>query len=111
MKCVVIIAVLFAWIHSSVQSRRNLEYDESKSAALIEDIDANRVSRGISFDTGEDHGQNGLEYVDQDEMSRSASEWVVQISGGERAVAVLAESMGYENMGKVISNMNVNMPL
>ena len=102
MKCVVIFAVLMSWIHSSVQSNRILAYDESKSAALIEDIDAIRVSRGMSFDTSEDHGHNGLEYVDQDEISRSTSEWVVQISGGERAVAVLAENMGYENVGKVI---------
>jgi len=82
-------------------------YDEAQSIQLIEEIDRDR--RDLEEDqpipywnlVENNHGHDGDD-EETDEVMYT-NEWVVEITGGPRAARILAEEMGYEIVGEVIS--------
>ncbi len=81
-------------------------YDESRSIALIEDIDRYHRSTGDElenrFDPLDDHGHTGHDEEDAAGVARFTNEWVVELTGGRAAAENLADEMGYEIFGEVI---------
>lgn len=82
-------------------------FDEAGSVSLIESIDRYHRSTDDQFDQDvsffDEHGHTGHEEEDPTGASRFTNEWVVKITGGSAAAAKLAEEMGYEIIGEVIS--------
>lgn len=82
-------------------------YDEASSVSLINRIDRYHRSTGKEFDDDvnlfDDHGHTGHDDEDLIGTSRYTNEWVVKITGGAKSAAKLAEEMGFEIHGKVMS--------
>ncbi len=82
-------------------------YDEASSVSLINRIDRYHRSTGDEFDGDvnlfDDHGHTGHDDEDLIGTSRYTNEWVVKITGGAKSAAKLAEEMGFEIHGTVIS--------
>lgn len=82
-------------------------YDEASSVSLINRIDRYHRSTGDEFDDGvnlfDDHGHTGHDDEDLIGTSRYTNEWVVKITGGAKSAAKLAEEMGFEIHGMVMS--------